>query len=269
MMIAIKNLDGSVSNKIELSSQFNEVYREDLIKRAYLVYLSHNRQPYGTHPDAGKRHSVTLSRKRHDYKSGYGRAMSRIPRKTLLRRGSQFYWYGAKTNSAVGGMRAHPPKAEKIWSEKINVKERRKALRSAIASTLNIDLVKLRNHLLPSDFPFGVVDDIVSIAKTNELRNSLITLGFADDLERATKKKVRAGMGKNRGRRYKTKTSLLIVVKDHSSSVYEAAYNLPGVEVVPVTDLNVSLLSPGNHGIRLVLWTVGALKTLKESNLFY
>lgn len=269
MMLTIKNLDGSVSKKMELSSHFEEAYREDLIKRAYLAFLSHNRQPYGAFPEAGKRHSVNLSRKRHDYKSGYGRAMSRIPRKTLLRRGSQFYWVGAKTNSAVGGMRAHPPKVEKVWFEKINVKERRKALRSAIASTLNIDLVKLRNHVLPSDFPFGVVDDIVSISKTKDLRKVLIDLGFGNDLERASVKKIRAGIGKSRGRKYKTKTSLLIVVKSYSSPVYKAASNIPGVEVVPVRNLNVALLTPGNHGIRLVLWTEGALELLKNSKLFY
>ncbi len=168
MKLKIKDLSGKVVKEINLPAQFNESYRPDLIIKAVLAIQSHRRQPYGASKLAGKQHVTWLSRRRRDYKGAYGRGISRVPRKTLLRRGSQFYWVAAFAPGTVGGRRAHPPKVEKIWAEKINDKERRKAIRSAIASTLNIDLIKVRNHILPKDWPFGIVDDIKKIKKTKE-----------------------------------------------------------------------------------------------------
>ncbi len=267
MKLKIKDLSGKVVKEIDLPPHFDEPYRSDLITRAVLAIQSHRRQPYGASPLAGKQHVTWLSRRRRDYKGAYGRGISRVPRKTLLRRGSQFYWVAAFAPGTVGGRRAHPPKVEKIWAEKINDKERRKAIRSAIASTLNIDLVKIRNHILPEDWPFGVVDEIKQIEKTKELIKALQSLGFENELERAKEKKIRAGKGKMRGRRYRRKRSLLIVV-DSKDKIFNAAKNIPGVDVVEVRNLNAELLSPGAHGIRLTLWTEGALKRLNDDKLF-
>ena len=267
MKLKIKDLSGKIVKELDLPEQFNETYRTDLITRAVLAIQSHKRQPYGSSPVAGKQHVTWLSRRRRDYKGSYGRGISRVPRKTLLRRGSQFYWVAALAPGTVGGRRAHPPKVEKIWAEKINEKERRKAIRSAIASTLNIDVVKIRNHILPNDWPFGIVDDIKGIEKTKELINVLTTLGFEKELERAKEKKIRAGKGKMRGRKYRRKKSLLIVI-DSRDKIINAAKNIPGVDVVEVKNLNAELLSPGAHGIRLTLWTEGALKKLNDEKLF-
>lgn len=267
MKLKIKDLEGNVVREIELPQQFEEEYRPDLILRAFLSIRSHKRVPYGANPDSGKLHVTKLSRRRRDYKGAYGKGISRIPRKTMWRRGMQFYWVGAMAPGTVGGRRAHPPKAEKIWDEKINIKERRKAIRSAISSTLNVQLIKQRNHVVPTDFPFGVVNDITKISKTKDLVNTLNKLGFLADLERTQEKVIRSGRGKTRGRRYRIRKSLLIVV-DEDKFLKKAAKNLLGVDVVNVKDLNVELLSPGGHGIRLTLWTEGALNKLKEQSLF-
>ncbi len=70
-----------------------------------------------------------------------------------------------------------------------------------------------------------------------------------------------------RGRKYRKKKSLLIVI-DSKDKIMNAAKNIPGVDVIEVRNLNAEALSPGAHGIRLTLWTEGALKKLEEEKLF-
>ena len=53
----------------------------------------------------------------------------------MWRRGTQFMWVGALAPGTVGGRKAHPPKASKIWNLKINKKERAKAIRSALGGS--------------------------------------------------------------------------------------------------------------------------------------
>src|SRR3990167_10770470 len=133
MKAEVFDLDGKKIKTIELPEQFYENYEPDLINRAILAIFSHRRQPYGTMPLAGIDYSGKLSRRRRDYKGAYGKGISRASRKTMWRRGMQFGWVGAISPGTVGGRRAHPPKATKIWDLKINNKERRKAIRSALS----------------------------------------------------------------------------------------------------------------------------------------
>ena len=76
------------------------------------------------------------------------------------------------------------------------------------------------------------------------------------------RRKVRAGRGKMRGRRYKQRKSLLIVTGTHP---LRAARNLAGVDVVTVTDLTTDLLAPGTQAGRLTVWTEGAIRSLGGS----
>lgn len=267
MKLKIKDLSGKIVKEVELPIHFNEEYRPDLIMRAFLAIRSHKRIPYGANPMSGKWHVTKLSRRRRDYKGAYGKGISRVPRKTMWRRGMQFYWIAAMAPGTVGGRRAHPPKAEKVWSEKINIKERRKAIRSAIAATLKKELIALRNHIIPDDFPFGVVSEIEKIEKTKDLVKVLKDLGFEKELERVEEKKIKAGKGKARNRKYKIRKSILLVV-DNDSKIKNATKNIPGVDVLSVKNLNVEALSPGSHGIRLTLWSESALNKLKEEKLF-
>ena len=57
---------------------------------------------------------------------------------------------GAFVPQAVGGRRAHPPKVEKILFERINRKERLKALASAIAASAKAEIVAGRGHRITS-----------------------------------------------------------------------------------------------------------------------
>ena len=136
MDLAVYGITKVEVNRKKLPEQFSELIRPDLIERAVFAIQSHKKQPYGASPEAGKRHSARISRRRHKYKTSYGHGISRVPRKIMSHRGERFNWVGALAPGTVGGRRAHPPKAEKIVDQKINKKERKKAIRSALAATL-------------------------------------------------------------------------------------------------------------------------------------
>ncbi|MFW6283689.1 MAG: 50S ribosomal protein L4, partial [Minisyncoccales bacterium] len=200
---------------IKLPVQFNEEIRSDLIKRAVLAIQANKRQRYGTNPRAGLRASAKLSRRRNNYRGSYGHGISRVPRKILSRRGTRFNWIGAVAPGTVGGRKAHPPKAEKKWDQKINIKERRKALRAAMAATVNKEIVISRGHKVPDTYPFIIDSNTEKLSKTKDIIDMLQKIGFGDELKRAAIKKVRAGKGKSRGRKYKKRVGPLLVVSDN------------------------------------------------------
>ena len=266
--LKIKDVKNGESGSIELPKQFGEEIRPDVVARAVLAIDSHNRQPYGSDPEAGMKHSAELSRRRRKYRGSYGFGISRVPRKIMSRRGTRFMWVGALAPGTVGGRRAHAPKSEKIWAQKINDKERQKAIRSAMSATVNVEIVKSRGHKVPDSYPFALSDDFQNILKTKEVIAALHNLGFTDELERSKQKTVRAGKGKSRGRKYSRKTGILLVVSNECP-LEIAASNIPGVDIVRVNELNASLLAPGTDLGRATLYTESALKTLKEKSLFY
>ncbi len=266
MKATIYTNKGEKGKEINLPKQFSEEIRTDLIKRAVLAIQANKRQPYGSFTRAGMDYSATLSRRRRDYRGSYGKGMSRIPRKVMVRRGTQFIFTGAVVSGTVGGRRAHPPKAEKVWKQKINKTERRKAIRSAIAATLDKELIKERGHKFENS-PL-IVEKLEDIQKTKDLKQLMIKLGLEKEMERASKKRVRAGKGKTRGRKYKTATGPLIVI-EKNSAVVKAASNLAGFEVCNVDSLNTELLAPGTFPGRLTIWSVASLEKLEKDNLYY
>jgi len=264
MKVEVYDLEGNPVKEIELPQQFKEEVRKDLIRRVFLAIMSHKRVPYGPNPLAGFDVAWT-SKRRRDYRSSYGRGISRIPRKILTRRGNQFYWVGAVVPNAVGGRRAHPPKVEKKYYEKVNKKERRKAIRSAIAATMLEYFVKKRGHKGKS---FVLISEFENLKKTKEFVELLKKLGLEEELKRLEYKKIRAGKGKMRNRKYKRKVGPLVVISEKEASVAKAALNVPGVDVVTVENLNVELLAPGGQPGRLTLWSEKAIEKLREKNLF-
>ena len=251
---------------MELPAQFSEPYRPDLIKRAVHSLQSKARQPYGTSPDAGMRHSSKLSKRRRKYRGCYGFGISRVNRKIHSRRGTRMHWVGTFSPQTVGGRRAHPPKAEKILTQRINKKENRKAIRSAIAATVNKDLVAQRGHHVPDAYPFILDNAIEAMTKTKDVIQLLSQLGFEQELKRSLLKKIRAGIGTLRGRKYKRRKGVLIVV-NKDSAVLQVG-NIPGVDIIPVTALNAEVLAPGALPGRVTLWTQAAVETVQKENLF-
>ncbi len=262
MKAKVFSLDGKVVEEVDLPSHFSEDVRPDVIKKAVLAIQSHRRQPYGAYPLAGKEYAIHVSKRRRRYRTTYGYGQSRTPKIVTLRQGTRFVWKGAFAPQTVGGREAHPPKAEKIWEEKINKKENRFAIRSAIAATARLNWVLSRGHRV-KEVPIVIVDDLESIKKAKEVEDLLKKLGLEEELERVKEKKIRAGKGTMRGRKYKKKVGPLFVVSK-KCDLMKAAKNLPGVDVVQVKDLNAELLAPGTHPGRLVIWSKSAIDALRE-----
>ena len=263
--VPVRDLQGNVVGEIDLPSVFQTEIREDLIKRAVLAEQSWNRQPYGTDKLAGKRTSAHYHGRRRSRYAMICREMARIPR--IHGRGAEYtplYMEARVVPQARKGRRAHPPKVEKKWAQKINKKEYKLALKSAIAACACSELVKQRGHRYDGVVPIVVVDDFENLNKTKDVEKTLLSLGLEKELQRAKQKKIRAGRGKMRGRRYKRKKSLLIVTSSADCNVVKAARNLPGVDVASYEQLNANLLAPGAHPGRLMLITQSALKKLGE-----
>ena len=267
MKVPVHDLKNKKVSDLELPRQAQEEYRPDLINRAVNAVRLNMRQSYGASPLAGLRHSSKLSKRRRKYRGSYGFGISRVNRKILSRRGTRFNWVGAFSPQTRGGRRAHAPKSDKILSVKINKKENRLAIRSAISATFNVDVVKNRGHQLPSTYPVAVVSDLENITKTKEVRQTLVELGFANELARSEIKKIRAGVGKTRGRPYQKKKGLLLVVSK-SSPVMKSARNIAGIDVVEIDALNANVLAPGAMPGRITLFTDSAIKRLAEEELY-
>lgn len=267
MKLDILDKENKVKGNKDLPKQFTEPLRKDLIRKAVSVLQKNSRQPYGTKPDAGKRASASLSRRRRKYRGSYGAGISRVPRKIMSRRGTRFNWVGAFAPGTVSGRRAHPPKASKEWGGKINKKENRKAIRSALSATVVKDLVAERGHKTPDTYPFILDSGVEGLEKTSAIKKVLQTLGLRDELRRGEEKKIRAGRGKSRGRKYKKKTSLLIVTAD-TCKLFDAGKNLGGVDIVKVNELNAELLAPGGEPGRMTLFTDKAIEKMEKEKLF-
>ncbi|MFX0108327.1 MAG: 50S ribosomal protein L4 [Candidatus Hodarchaeota archaeon] len=254
------SLKGKAGTKIKLPPQFDTMYRPDIIKRAVLSVQSKKRQPHGVDELAGKRNTAQ------SWQTGHGR--SRMPR--IKGSGTGAANKAAFAPGTVGGRVAHPPEARKVIVERINKKENRLAIRSAIAATADQKIVGARGHKIESipQVPLVVADDLEKLKTTKEVREVATTLGLEDDLMRAIQGRgIRAGKGKMRGRKMKTPKSFLIVVGS-DQGIGKAARNLPGVDVTEVHGLNAELLAPGTHPGRLVVWTKSAIDRLEGEALF-
>jgi len=266
MKLQVLSISKEEIGKQDLPIQFNEEIRPDLIKRAVISIQGNKRQAYGADPMAGKRASAELSRRRHVYKTSYGYGISRVPRKIMSSRGTRMNWVGAFAPGTVGGRKAHPPKASKNWTKKINKKERRKAIRSAIAATLSKELVG-KNHIIPDNYPFIIENKLESLKKTKQVRDVLKKIGLGKELERVSEKTIRSGKGKKRGRKYKTKVGPLIIVSK-DCALLKAARNIAGINAIIVKSINVKTLAPSANPGRLTIWTQDAIKELENKKLF-
>lgn len=243
--VNIYGLDGTVKEKIDLPKIFETPFRPDIIKKSFEVIHSNKRHPYGSDPLAGTRHAVASV--------GKGRGMSRVPR---LTQGQA----AALAPNVVGGRRAHPPKIERVWKEKMNKKENQLARNSALAATATKEVVAKRGHRFDEKItlPIVIEDDFEKIKKTKEVIEVLEKIGIYTDIKRsATGKHIRAGKGKMRGRKYREPKSLLIVsVKDN---IEKSSQNLSGVDISKPDQLNIELLAPGGVAGRLTIFTKSAL----------
>jgi large subunit ribosomal protein L4e len=243
MNVTVRDLDGGDAGEVDLPDVFTTQYRPDLIKRAVTAARANRRQAYGTDEFAGLRTPAESM--------GSGRGMAHVPRQN---------GQGRRVPQAVKGRVAHPPKAEKDRSQDINDKERKLAVRSAIAATADAELVAERGHRFDEDLelPLVVSDEFEEVVKTRDVVSFLEAVGVHADVERADEgKTVRAGRGTSRGRKYKQPKSIVFVTSTEPS---KAARNLAGVDVATAANVSAEDLAPGTHAGRLTVWTESALE---------
>ena len=257
---------------LTLPSVFESDLREDLVRAAVHASRANRRQAYGHNehdgkraPQPGMKHSVEWW--------GKGRGVSRIMRKTGQRTGAQ-------NPHTRGGRRAHGPKVAKDWSQKLNSKQRTLARNSAIAASIDPEIVSSRGHNFDDKVRFPIVIDgykesrgestekydLESLPLQNSTRKFVAMmkgLGLGEDLERAKSgRTIRAGKGTMRGRKYRTPKSILLVVAGRNG-LHKAARNVPGVDVVAAKDLCAEDLAPGGDMGRLTVWTKAAIEAME------
>lgn len=157
-----------------------------------------------------------------------------------------------------------PTKTWRRWHRKVSVNQRRYAIVSALAASALPSLVFARGHCIEkiSELPLVLSNEVESINKTKTALDILEAIAAFADVERVKEsKKLRAGKGKMRSRRTRQRRGPLIVYKT-DNGITKGFRNIPGVELVPVSALNLLLLAPGGHLGRFVIWTQGAFEEL-------
>jgi len=258
MKVSVMHADGKKGKEIELPSFFSDRVREDII--AKIVEIEKRQQPFGVFWRAGKQHSASgiISHMRHKWKTQYGHGIARTPRKIMWRRGDQFYWIGAEVANTRGGRRAHPHKVD-LAGKKINKKEYALALKSCLAATASLDYLKnkyssLNDKKIEAKLPLVIDSKILEMKAKDFFAGIRKILGELYDIA-IPEKKIRAGKGVKRNRKYRENAGMIIVIgKDEKT-------NLSGVEIKKASELDVSDLASGNPG-RLTLYTENAIKEL-------
>ena len=262
MKAHVLSVSGEKKGEIELPKMFSQSLREDIVAKVLLSLV--NIQPYSSYLEAGKRHSASgrMRHIRHKWRTSYGKEMSRVPRKTMSRRGYNFNWVGAETAQTRGGRRAHPPKLLQFTvMPRINKKEKKLALESAIAATANIEELKkryssLKDSNIKLSLPIVIEDKILSL-NAKDFFNSMKKILKGLEKIALIDKEVRAGRGKSRGRKYKRNAGALIVIGKNEKM------NIKSIDTRRVNELSVKDLAAGGLG-RLVIYTEKAVKELGE-----
>lgn len=254
--VNVYDLDGKKKNLVDMPQILRLKPRKDLIQISSEIASSKNKQVQGRNKRAGLRNTAEGW--------GTGHGMARTPR--IKGSGFPTARSAGRVPYAKGGRRAHPVKAEKVVEKKINKKVNRLSIMSAISASGDLEWVKNRGHKISKvpEIPLVIDDKIQTVKKTQFMYSILTELGLEDDLIRVKKgKKTRAGKGKRRGRKYKGKKSILIVIKD-DFGIIKATRNIPGIDVVKFENLSIANLAPGGLPGRLILWAQSAFNELKK-----
>mgnify|MGYP000199752397 CR=1 FL=1 len=249
MNATVRDLDGGDAGEVDLPDVFETQFRPDLISRAVNAARANRRQDYGTDDYAGLRTPAESF--------GSGRGMAHVPRQD---------GQGRRVPQAVKGRAAHPPKAETDRGLDMNTKERKLAVRSAIAATTDVEHVAERGHRFDDDLdlPLVVSDEFEELVKTRDVVSFLEAVGAHADVERADEGRgVRAGRGTTRGRKTQEPKSLLFVTSS-AAGPSKAARNLAGADVATATNVGAEDLAPGGHPGRLTVWTESALEEVAD-----
>jgi len=257
-LVSVYNPDAkdTVLSELPLPAVFSCPIRPDLVNFVHTNMAKNHRQPYAVSAMAGHQTSAESW--------GTGRAVSRIPR--VQGGGTQRSGQAAFGNMCRGGRMFAPTRVWRKWNRKTNVNQRRYAVASALAASALPALVMARGHKIDQvpEMPLVVGNAMESAKQTKAVVKILENIGATEDVEKCkASKKLRAGKGKMRNRRYTMRRGPLIVYSEKDGIEY-AARNLPGVELVSVERMNLLQLAPGGHMGRFIIWTEGAFAMLDK-----
>jgi len=255
-LVSVFSLTGEKSGETTLPSVMTAPMRPDIVQFVHTNMNKNNRQAYAVSPWAGKQVSASSW--------GTGRAVARIPR--VGGGGTSRSGQGAFGNMCRGGRMFAPTKTWRKWHRKINSSQKRYAVASALAASAVPALVMARGHKIDDvpEVPLVMDTAIESAKKTSAAKDILAAVGALADVEKsAASKKIRAGKGKGRDRRYVLRRGPLVIYKSNDG-VEQAFRNLPGVEICCVDRLNLLQLAPGGHMGRFCIWSQAALDALND-----
>jgi len=252
--VSVHNLEGKPIRLVSLPKVYNAPVRQDLVNRIHTEVRKNNRMPHGVSEKAGHQTSAESW--------GTGRAVARIPR--VRGGGTHRSGQGAFGNMCRGG---HMFGAKKVWRRihrKVNVREKRYAVVSAIAASGSPGIVMAKGHQINRirEVPLVVEDKIEALKKTKDAVAFLKKHKAWPDIVRVYKSKHnRPGKGKRRNRRkVMGKGPLVIYAKNEGVTL--AFRNIPGVDTICVDKLNILRLAPGGRVGRFCIWSEGAFKML-------
>jgi len=242
------DIEGKPTGEISLPTVFETRLRLDIIQKASIAQQSHRFQPQGRNLMAGKRTTAEGF--------GVGRGISRVPR---IGGHGPLSGTAAFAPGTVGGRMAFPPVTAKKIAKQINRKERRLALRSAIAATGSDEIVRQRGHKFDQErrLPLVVNDEVEKLSKSSQAKHFLSAVGVWDDVLR-----VRRSKRIKSGRRVHAVGPLIVVGDDKTAR--KALRNFEGVSVIRADELSVESLAPGTHPGRLTIWSESAVKKIAE-----
>lgn len=240
---------------IPLPTVFTAPIRSDIVQEVHTGMAKNKRQPYAVSKLAGHQSSAESW--------GTGRAVARIPR--VSGGGTHRAGQGAFGNMCRGGRMFAPTKVWRRWHVKVPLNQRRYATASALAASAVPALVMARGHRVERvpEIPLVIDSKIVEgVDKTKKAVALLKTLNAYDDVARVIDShKIRVGKGKMRNRRYVQRRGPLVIYNEKGPLV-KAFNNIPGVELVSVSALNLLQLAPGAHLGRFCIWTKDAFQRL-------
>jgi large subunit ribosomal protein L4e len=255
--VVVKGESTGAVRSLVLPSVFRAPIRNDIVRMVHTDLSKNHRQAHGVSVRAGHKTSAESW--------GTGRAVARIPR--VAGGGTSRSGQGAFGNMCRKGHMFSPLKTWRRWHRRVNVGLKRYALASAVAASGVPALVLARGHRVSHvpEIPLVVSSEVISgISKTKDAAALLKRIGAYADVERVKdSRKLRAGKGKMRNRRYSQRVGPLVVYAN-KGSVCRAFRNIPGVDLCCVTRLSLLKLAPGGHLGRFVVWTSDAFSQLNS-----
>merc|ERR1711942_242909 len=246
-VVSVYGANGAATGEtINMPAVFKAPIRPDVVTQVHTGLNKNNRQPYAVADNAGEQTSAESW--------GTGRAVARIPR--VRGGGTSRSGAAAFGDMCRGGRMFNPNKTWRRWFRKVNVTQRRYATVSAIAATALPALAMAKGHQISRvpEFPLVVDDSVQGMKKTKEAVGALRHLEAWEDVERVkSSRRMRAGRGKMRNRRFVQKRGPLIIYDQDD-----------GVTLLPVDKLNLLKLAPGGHVGRFCIWTASAFGKLDQ-----